>query len=90
MAIEAILLDRRVLVHVRASFFSVAFIAEFIDRIGLQHFVGKLPVRVMAVNACYFVLLDRMAGLLVSHGLDVFMALIAHFGSARFQKFVST
>ncbi len=86
MAIEAILLDRRMLVKIRASFFRVAFITEFVDRIGFQHFVGKLPVRVMAVNACYFVFPDRMVGLLASHGLYVLVALKADFGSARFQE----
>jgi len=90
MAIQAILLDRRVLVHIRTSFFRVAFIAELVDRIGLQHFFGKLPVRVMAVNASHFAFLDRVVGLFVTHGLDVLVALIAHFGPVRFQEFVST
>ena len=90
MAIVAILLDRRVLVQVWTSFFRVTFIAEVIDRGFLQHFVVKLTMRVMTVDASNLAFLYGMVGLLVYHGFDVPMALIAHFGFFRFQKLISS
>ncbi len=90
MAIQAILLYRRVLVHVRTSFFRVAFIAEFIHRIGRQHFIVKRAMRVVTVTASDLAFLDGMVGLLVHHGFDVPVALKAHFGFFSFQQLISS
>ena len=49
VAIEAILINRRVLVKVWSSLFSVAFIAELVDGIGANHSVRKLAVWVMTI-----------------------------------------
>jgi hypothetical protein len=90
VAIVAILLYGRMLVHEWASFFRVAFIAKVVDGTGLQHFVVEFTVRVMTVNACNFALPDRMMGLFVYHGLYVLVALITDFGFFRLQELVSS
>ncbi len=90
MTIVAILLYRRVLIQVWTSFFRMTFIAEVIDRGFLQHFVVKLAMRVMTVDACNLAFLYGMVGLLVYHGFDVSVALITHFGFFSFQKLISS
>lgn len=89
MAIQAILFDRRMFVHIWTSFFGVTLITELVDGIGPQHLIIKLTMRVMTVNACHFALLDGMVGLFVYHSLDVPVALEADLGLFSFQEFIS-
>lgn len=66
MAIEAVLRDRRMLEHERPSLFRVAFVAELIDRIGLEQFVAEGAMGIMTTPALDQPLLNGMMGLSVA------------------------
>jgi hypothetical protein len=46
--------------HEGTSFFCVAFVAEFVDRIGFYHLCAKTAMRIMAIIAHYFSFFDRV------------------------------
>ncbi len=57
----AVFFDRRVLVDKRALFIGVTSITNQVDRVGFQVPFG-LSVRIVAIGAGNFSLLDRMVG----------------------------
>ena len=43
VAVQAVLLHRNMLPHKRPSFFGMAFVTEFVDGVGLYHFISAGP-----------------------------------------------
>jgi hypothetical protein len=60
MTVQTILFNRGMLPHEGTSFFCVAFVAEFVDRIGFYHLCAKTTVRIMAVMASCLSFFNRM------------------------------
>ena len=60
VAIQAVLLDRRMLEGIGASLFGMTLVTEVIDRISLHHLGPKASMDLMATAAFDPALIDRM------------------------------
>ena len=63
VATQTIFCHRRMLEHERPSFLRVAFVAQFIDRIGFDLFVAKGSVGIVTAGTLDQTLFHRMMGL---------------------------
>lgn len=85
MAGQTVLLHRRVLVHVRAPFFSVTGIAQLIDRVGFQILGTERTMGSVAVGAGNLPLFDGMMRLTVRLCPDIPMARETKLGLGHLQ-----
>lgn len=70
---QTVLFHWRVLIHVRASLFSVTFITEIIDRVGLQVLITERSMGVVTVGAGNLPFLNWMVRLSIRFRPDVLM-----------------
>jgi NADH:ubiquinone oxidoreductase subunit D len=81
MADQAVLYHGRMLKHKRPSLLCMAFVAEFVYRIGFEHLLdAECPHRIMAIRAFYLSFIDRMMRLLIDLSPYSLMAGIANIG----------
>lgn len=85
VTVETVLRNRRMFHDVRPSLFSMAFITQFIDGVGLDHLWSKASMRDMATETWSFTFLYRVSGLLHSLGPNVLVTLEAKVGNRCFQ-----
>ena len=79
MADQAVLHYGRMLKHERPSFLCMAFVAEFVYRIGFEHRLDiKCPHRIVAIRTFHLSFIDRMMRLLIDLSPYYFMAGIAN------------
>ena len=62
---QTILFHGGMLPHIRASFFGMAFVAEFIHRIRLDHLWPKIAVVIVTVRTFHFSFSYGVVGLLI-------------------------
>jgi NADH:ubiquinone oxidoreductase subunit D len=81
MADQAVLHHGRMLKHERPSFLCMAFVAEFVYRIGFEHRLDiKCPHGIVAIRTFHLSFVNRMMRLLIDLSPYYFMAGIANIG----------
>jgi len=80
VTVQTVLLNRRMLKSIGAPLFSMAFVTEVIDRIGFYHSLPEPSMNLMAATAFYFSFIDRVMGLFVLLGSDIFVAGVTEIG----------
>ena len=80
MAVQAVLLYRRVLKCEGSSFFGVTLVTKIVYRISFHHPWSKGSMDFMATTAFYPPFIHRMMGLFILLGPNVFVARIAEIG----------
>jgi hypothetical protein len=80
MAVQAILLYRRMLKCEGPSLFSVTLVTKIVYRVSLHHPWSKTSMDLVATTAFYPAFIHRMMGLFILLGPNVFVARIAEIG----------
>jgi len=85
VADHAVFLDRRMFPHVGAAFVGMAFEAELVHAVRLDHFGAEPAMRIMAIGAGNLAFFDGMVRLAVDLGPDILMAGKTEFGLGHLQ-----
>ena len=84
---QAVFRNRGMLMQEGAALFSMALVAEVINRVGLQAFFAKRSMRIMTTRAGNLAFFNGVMGLPAGFSLDIFVAGKAQLGLGHLQVF---